>query len=328
MDDLLKKEDVNKVNKIYTPEDLAQLLQISKHTVYELIKRHELIAFKVGNKMRIEEKYLESYKQIHSTMPQRTSSGDSYPSTTNKAIRLHGSHDILLEKICQNTNQNIHIPLQLQPSFMGSLEGCMSLYRDECDVAAVHLYDQERQQYNLPIIEQLFPGNNITVVHLTNRRQGFITQKGNPKDIFDWHDLTRNDVKFVNRQPGSGTRQLTDNRLKLADLLSGDIDGYNHIESTHYSAASQIISNQADVTVGIEPISNLLGLSFQPITNESYDLILKWTDRNKAELSLFMKVLKSKEVKNTAQNISGYDLNNIGNVIYDARTDSFKGEER
>lgn len=48
--------------KAYTPDEVAQLFQISKHTVYELIKRGELQAFKIGNKMRIEHAELERFK--------------------------------------------------------------------------------------------------------------------------------------------------------------------------------------------------------------------------------------------------------------------------
>ncbi|WP_280768693.1 helix-turn-helix transcriptional regulator [Salipaludibacillus daqingensis] len=296
------------MNKIYTPEEVAQLLQISKHTVYELIKRKELNAFKVGNKMRIEEIQLEHYKKRHSTIQKQ----EIY-APNRKAIRLHGSHDILLEKICQIVNHENS--LSIQPSFIGSLEGCMSLYREECDIAAVHLYDQARKQYNVPIVEQFFPDDKVTVVHLTERNQGFITKKGNPKKIFLWEDLLREDITFVNRQPGSGTRQLIDQQLKDQNISSSLIDGYENIEWTHYAAANQLMSEQADVTIGIEPIAHILGLSFEPISKESFDLIFKWTDSNKQALTSLLEVLQSDSLKNSVKNLSGYDVSNIGKIM-------------
>lgn len=39
--------------KVYTPEQVAQMLQLSKNTVYELINRGEIIAKKIGKVYRI-----------------------------------------------------------------------------------------------------------------------------------------------------------------------------------------------------------------------------------------------------------------------------------
>lgn len=40
-------------NKAYTPEQVADMLQLSKNTVYELISRGEIVAKKIGKLYRI-----------------------------------------------------------------------------------------------------------------------------------------------------------------------------------------------------------------------------------------------------------------------------------
>ncbi|KKP81318.1 MAG: binding domain, excisionase family protein [Candidatus Levybacteria bacterium GW2011_GWB1_35_5] len=40
-------------NEVYTPEEVAQMLKLSKNTVYDLINRGELIAKKIGKVYRI-----------------------------------------------------------------------------------------------------------------------------------------------------------------------------------------------------------------------------------------------------------------------------------
>ncbi|HUC78710.1 MAG TPA: helix-turn-helix domain-containing protein [Candidatus Saccharimonadales bacterium] len=40
-------------NKVYTPEQVASILQLSKNTVYELIGRGELVAKKFGRVYRV-----------------------------------------------------------------------------------------------------------------------------------------------------------------------------------------------------------------------------------------------------------------------------------
>ena len=39
--------------KVYTPEQVAEMLQLSKNTVYDLMKRGEIVAKKVGKVYRI-----------------------------------------------------------------------------------------------------------------------------------------------------------------------------------------------------------------------------------------------------------------------------------
>jgi putative molybdopterin biosynthesis protein len=44
--------------KVYTPEQVAQILQLSKNTIYSLISRGEIIAKKIGKVYRIPESSL------------------------------------------------------------------------------------------------------------------------------------------------------------------------------------------------------------------------------------------------------------------------------
>ena len=57
------------MNETYTPDEIAKMFKISKHTVYELIKRGDLRAFKVGNKMRIDQDEVSRYKNQMETTP-------------------------------------------------------------------------------------------------------------------------------------------------------------------------------------------------------------------------------------------------------------------
>ncbi|ABW19814.1 helix-turn-helix domain-containing protein [Alkaliphilus oremlandii] len=46
---------------LYTPEELALKLKISKYTVYEMIKRGDISAHKIGRSLRISDAQLETY---------------------------------------------------------------------------------------------------------------------------------------------------------------------------------------------------------------------------------------------------------------------------
>lgn len=46
---------------LYTPEELAQKLKLSKYTIYEMIKRGDIKAHHIGRSIRISESQLELY---------------------------------------------------------------------------------------------------------------------------------------------------------------------------------------------------------------------------------------------------------------------------
>ena len=52
-----------KENVALTPREVANILKIAKNTVYELIKRGELPAYRVGRNFRIDLKDVEAYKR-------------------------------------------------------------------------------------------------------------------------------------------------------------------------------------------------------------------------------------------------------------------------
>ncbi|MBO0958965.1 helix-turn-helix transcriptional regulator [Neobacillus sp. MM2021_6] len=301
--------------KAYTPDEVAQIFQISKHTVYELIKRGELQAFKIGNKMRIEHTEIERFKE-NMKAPAKKQPPEQIitRSKTNAPIRLSGSHDFLVEHFAKQAGQALH--MQILPSFIGSLEGLMMLYRGQSDIAAIHLLDPASQEYNLPFIHQLFVYESILVVRLAEREQGLIVTKGNPKSILDFSDLTRKDIQFINRQKGSGTRFLLDSKLSSCGIAPSKINGYGNEEWNHLSAASYISRGIADVTFGIQSAASHLGLDFVPVATEQFDLVFRFTDENKQSLTDLIHYLQSANFKNSLQDLEGYSIQALGKIIY------------
>ena len=293
----------------YTPDEVAKLFKISKHTVYELIKRGELRAFKVGNKMRIEPEEIARFKQSMETAPKP----DSTPANT---IRLAGSHDFLVEQLVKYVAQQ-ESGVVIQPTYIGSLEGLMMLYRNMCDIAAIHLLDPASNQYNLPFIKQIFVQETITVVRFASREQGLMTAKGNPKKIMNFQDLTRIDTLFVNRQKGSGTRYLLDFYLEKEGINPEDIKGYDNEEWTHLSTAALIKEGKADAALGIQSAASKLDLDFIPIAKEQFDLVLRWTNKNKGALQLLLDILEYTTFKEGLQNIEGYNTTDLGQIIFE-----------
>ncbi|WP_231575118.1 helix-turn-helix transcriptional regulator [Bacillus sp. B-jedd] len=303
--------------KAYTPDEVAKIFQISKHTVYELIKRGELQAFKVGNKMRIEHEEIERYKESMIAPARKPAAQNAQPIEPRQLhARLAGSHDFLVEHLVKETSATLG--MQIQPTYIGSLEGLMMLYRNQADIAAMHLLDPASQEYNLPFINQLFVYETISVMRLASREQGFIVAKGNPKGISGFDDLVRKDIRFINRQKGSGTRFLLDSKLLAGGISPADVNGYENEEWTHLSTASHISRGSADVAFGIRSAASHLGLDFIPVAKEQFDLVFRWTDDNREMLGKLVAFLQTKEFKDSLSNLEGYDINELGTMIYES----------
>lgn len=299
--------------RIFTAEEVAEILKISKHTVYELIKRGELPAYKVGNMMRIDERDFDAYKESMKTVQTKTKVQNLQKHTAT--IQLSGSHDFLVEHLIKYINQTSSTVI-IQPTYIGSLEGLMMLYRGQADVAAIHLLDATSQQYNIPFIKQFFVLEPITVVRLAAREQGFIVRRDNPKNIVDWKDLTRNDVKVINRQKGSGTRMLLDSFLAKEGIHPRNINGYHDVEWNHLAMAAAVQRGGADVAFGIRSAAEQLGLDFVPKTKEQFDLVLRYTETNKQWLHSLMDHIQSDAFQSTTHQLSGYDVREMGKTIY------------
>ncbi|RSD25065.1 substrate-binding domain-containing protein, partial [Mesobacillus subterraneus] len=230
-------------------------------------------------------------------------------------LQLSGSHDFLVEQLVKYIVSE-GTGLSITPSYIGSLEGLMMLYRGSADLAAVHLLDPASQQYNLPFIRQLFVHEPITVMRLASRDQGLIVAKGNPKNIREVKDLARNDVTIVNRQKGAGTRFLLDSFLAKENLEPSALKGYENEEWTHLGAAAHISRGTADAAFGIRCAASQLGLDFIPLTKEQFDLVFRWTPQNKASMEHLIDLIQLTNFKDSISGLDGYDAAEFGKIIY------------
>lgn len=187
-----------------------------------------------------------------------------------KRLLFQGSNDPAFERIGSYVRQRGG---ELVFRFVGSLGGLAALARGECHLAACHLLDPETGQYNDSYIERLSQGKKWVRQLLFYREQGILIAKGNPLDIYSIEDLAIKKVRFVNRQPGAGTRVLLDVLLKQKKIFPQDINGYSIQSITHFDAANRIAAGVADAALGIKAAADALDLDFIPLAEEPYELV-------------------------------------------------------
>lgn len=229
-------------------------------------------------------------------------------------VIIIGSHDLILD-VLKNELQTNSPEFRLASFHTGSMGGLLALKQGITHLATSHLLDVESGEYNFPYIENILAGHNLIVVNMAYRQQGFMVQKGNPKNILEIKDLIRNDVHLINRQKGSGTRVLLDYLLKKSDINPAEIQGYNQEEFTHLMIASAVSNKRVDVGLGIFSAAKAFDLDFVPLIKERYDLIIPEKYFNSPGIKEILKVIKTDSFKKQVNGLGGYDLSHCGEVL-------------
>lgn len=309
-------------NISYTTEEIAQLLKVSKLTVYDLIKKGEIRAYRVGRQMRVDAVDLTAYKERLKSGGEialdRTSAVKQaeQPSefTRDPAVIISGQ-DLSLDILASYIEEaDLYRPLR---SFAGSLNSLIKMVQGEADIVSTHLFDGETNSYNLPYIKRLLTGHSYLVVNLLRRTAGIYVQKGNPKQLSSWADLGQPGLCLINREKGSGARVLLDEQLRLADISPRALVGYEEEEQNHMAVAARVASGKADAGVGIEKTSRLIDVDFIPLIQESYDLVILKTDENENLREFLLSTIRSTDFQAKIGAIGGYDLSNTGSILYE-----------
>ncbi|MDD4504666.1 MAG: molybdopterin biosynthesis protein, partial [Clostridiaceae bacterium] len=225
-----------------------------------------------------------------------------------------GSHDLIMDMIGSLMHRR-DSRYNLSSSHVGSMGGLIALRRGEAHMAPIHLLDEESGIYNKSYIKKLLPGSKVALVKGVKRVQGMMVRKGNPKDIAGFKDFTREDVQFINRQKGAGTRILVDYILKREGIDPASILGYEREMTTHMAVAAAVSSGSADVGVGVLSAANAMDLDFIPIGEEEYDFAIPEKYLEMDMFKQFIDIIKSEEFKDILLNLGGYGAEGIGKIV-------------
>lgn len=226
-----------------------------------------------------------------------------------------GSHDPIIDIASDFMHQRNNMYF-LSSANVGSMGGIISLKNGETHIAPIHLLDMETGEYNKSYINKYLPNKKICLVKCVKRIQGFMVKKGNPLNIKSFEDLSREKLKFINRQRGSGTRLLLDYNLKKLNIAPEKITGYFREEYTHLAVAAAVAAGDADVGLGVYSAAAMMKLDFIPVCNEEYDIAIPEEYIELDIIKKFIDTIKSKAFKEELEKLGGYDYTETGEIIY------------
>ena len=307
-------------NKSLSTQEVAEILHVSKSTIYELIRRGEINSYKVGRKVRFTQDDVDAYiarsRHEQSVQPvRRVELGSEllHPIVKGERPFVISGQDVVLDILSNFLHQN---GLTTDRCYLSSFEGLLALYEKKVDAAACHLYAVDEKSFNVPYVKRLMPGVKAVLINVSYRKQGFYVAAGNPKEIRGWRDLARRDISILNRRPGSSARILLDGQLHRMDLDPRQIKGYEREMKSHLTMAAAIADGEADLAIGTERISRQIeGLDFITLLEERYDLIMRRETMETPAAEVILKILRSAAFKKEIRHFTGNDYRDMGKII-------------
>ncbi|MBA2881163.1 putative molybdopterin biosynthesis protein [Desulfosalsimonas propionicica] len=226
-----------------------------------------------------------------------------------------GSHDNAIDVLADLLRAESS-RYSLSSSHVGSMGGLMAVKKGLCHFAGTHLLDTHDGTYNISYIQKFLPDVPVRLVRLAEREQGLIVAPGNPKKLSGITDLARDDVVFVNRQSGSGTRVLLDFHLRGAGVDPAAITGYENEEFTHMAVAVAVLGRAADAGLGIRAAARALDLDFIPVATESYELVIPEAFAESGRIRLLTEMIGSAQFIERLHAMGGYHTQNTGRVVW------------
>ncbi len=231
--------------------------------------------------------------------------------------RLHilGSHDFSLD-VMRDIVKKSNPEMDLLSTHIGSLSGIIALQKGVVDLCTTHILDEKEKVYNIPVVKKYLGTRPALLINVAKRIQGLVVTKGNPKGVKGVSDLARSDIRFINRQVGSGTRILLDTMLAEQGISRDSVRGYDREEFTHTAVGILVKDGIADVGLAIHPIARLFGLDFIPLVEEEYDLLVTREFSEEKRFSVLMDAILSAEFARRLQELGGYETDHTGKTKY------------
>jgi molybdate-binding protein len=228
-----------------------------------------------------------------------------------RTIRMDASHGFAVAALTGYLDK-LELPVELR--YRTSLDAVAALGRRECDLAGFHVPEGEFEDATARHYLRWLDPDRHCLVHICARQQGLLVAPGNPLEVNGLADLVRPEVRFVNRQAGSGTRMLLEMMLERDNVDRDAINGWSSAEFTHSAVAAYIASGMADVGIGMRTAADQFKLDFIPLVRERYFLALHMDALQDSLMAQVLAVLRQPGYHRLVDALPGYDASRTGAI--------------
>ena len=240
--------------------------------------------------------------EINEVLPQRTT-----------VVRIHASHGFAVSKL-RELLSSLEPDVGIDLRYVSNQNSLASLARGACELAGVHLPQGELRGKMVAAAKQWLIPSEHRIIGFVTREMGLMVKRGNPLGIGSLARLVDGDVRFVNRDPDSGTRRLFDELLQQQGLDATRIDGSEHVEFTHAAVAAYVASGMADASFGVEAAARQFDLDFVRLVTEDYFFVCRKHTLESESVQRLLTVMRSEEFAAAMAQLPGYAAQDAGVV--------------
>jgi excisionase family DNA binding protein len=292
------------MKELLTTRELADFLRLNEKKVYELIRDGNIPHVKIAGKWLFPKDHVLRWidENVH----------------RERDILIAGSDDILFSRLLSlYSGENFPESLMFYAP-VGSVKGINALSRKKSQACCIHVLDLETGEYNLPVLARMLAPQKYVVINLWHRTQGLMVKKGNPSAVNGIGDIAMKNLRFINRNEGSGTRVLFDYLMGLAGINEEDVEGYTRCADSHLAVALKVFFDEADVGMGIEYATHLVPIDFIPLWDERFDLVVPKTLWPTSTMQRFISCLRPEKIATLSHTLPGYRLAETGKVLFES----------
>lgn len=189
-----------------------------------------------------------------------------------QVLTVRASHDLALPLLQQYVADGADLHLDI--GFQGSIDALRALNERQCLVAGFHVPAlRGPSPVFTKALKPVLKPDVHKLIACSRRMQGLMLRQEHAALVRAFPDIARQRLRFVSRQPGSGTRMLVEHLMREHAVKPAALFApLEHVEHTHVAVALCIASGVADVGVGVETAALQFGLRFIPLVEESYFL--------------------------------------------------------
>jgi putative molybdopterin biosynthesis protein len=300
--------------RLLTVPEAARYLRLNPRSVYLLAQRGAMPATRVTGKWLFPEHLLQEWLESSARGQGRPGRAGQHAGQAPGRVFVAGSDDPALDLLAELLGGQPGAPL-LFAAKVGSVSGLEALADGRAEVACVHLVDPDSGEYNGPALARYLDRRPAAVVNLFHRDLGLVVPPGNPRQLTGLADLGRPSLRFVNRQPGSGTRHFVDLALSRVGVDPDGIVGYRDEVSTHWAVALRVLRDEADVGVAARSVAHALGLGFLPVTRERFDMVIPKDAFFRPPVQALVEAARSEAFRAGLERLGGYHAGQSGRVL-------------
>ncbi|CAM5761676.1 hypothetical protein LMIY3S_00218 [Labrys miyagiensis] len=227
-------------------------------------------------------------------------------------LRVHASHGFAVPKLRDLLSREPDIDVDFR--YVSNQSSLASLVHDGCDLAGMHLPQGELRKRAIAASRGWLNPNVHRVISFVTREIGLIVPRGNPLGITGLDRLLDPAIRFVNRDPESGTRLLFEQLLAQHHIDGTSINGYERSEFTHAAVAAYVASGLADVAFGVEAAARQFNLDFVRLLTEDYVFVCRRQILEMPEVQRVLSVMRGPEFHDAISQLPGYKVKDAGAI--------------